>query len=85
MALSINDYSTSKISKSKLSKYDQGFFHIRNIYKLIDKNNNLLNYVDLNLINLKIEDEMFIDLVHYSNKFSKNIALNLHESMNLKN
>jgi hypothetical protein len=85
MALSINDYSTSKISKSKLSKYDQGFFHIRNIYKLIDKNNNLLNYVDLNLINLKIEDEMFIDLVHYSNKFSKNIALNLYESMNLKN
>jgi hypothetical protein len=82
IALSIKDYSKSKVSDSELSKYEKNFFHYRNIYKLIDKNENLLSFVDLNLINLKIDNEMFIDLVHYSNKFTKAIALNLYKSIN---
>ena len=82
IALSVNDYSTSLVLQSELSKYDRNFFHYRNIYKLIDKNVSLFNYIDLDLINLKIEDEMFIDLVHYSDQFSKAIALNLYKLIN---
>ena len=81
IALSTEHYSGSKISDSELSKYDQNFFHYRNIYKLIDKNEDLLSYVDLNLINLKTKEAMFIDLVHYSNQFTKTIALQLYKSI----
>ena len=82
IALSIESYSNSKISNLELSKYNKKNFHNQNIYSLIEKNKKLLTYVDLNLINLKIEDEMFIDLVHYSNKFSEAIALNIYQSIN---
>lgn len=84
IALSVNDYSSSNVLNSELSKYDKNFFHYRNIYKLIDKNENLLRYVDLNLVNFKIKDKMFIDLVHYSGEFSKAIALDLYKSINLR-
>ena len=85
IALSFNDYSTSKISQSELSKYDKSFFHHKKIYKLINKDKDLLNYIDLDLIELKIKDVMFVDLVHYSDKFSRAIALNLYKTLNLKN
>ena len=50
-----NAYTNSKILDEDLSKYDNHFFHYKNIYDLLGKNNNLLDYVDLNLINLKIK------------------------------
>jgi|TARA_B110000259_G_C13994537_1_gene393893 hypothetical protein len=80
--LTKNAYTNSKILDEDLSKYDNHFFHYKNIYDLLGKNNNLLDYVDLNLINLKIKDEMFINLTHYSSKFSNEIAYNLYKFMN---
>ena len=83
IALSFDDYSNSEVLDSELLEYHNSeFFHYKNIYKLIKKNKTLISYIDLNLLNLRIKDEMFMDYVHYTNKFSKAIALNLYNSLN---
>ena len=83
IALSFDDYSNSEILDSEsLEHYNSEFFHYKNIYKLIKKNKTLMSYIDLNLLNLRIKDEMFMDYVHYTNKFSKAIALSLYNSLN---
>ena len=82
IALSIDNEILSKMSNDELMFYKREFFHYKNIYELIEKNEILLSYVDLNLVNLKIKNKMYIDHVHYTSKFSEAIAINLYRTIN---
>jgi len=79
ISLSKENYSTSNLPTSYFKEYDKKIYHYKNIYSLIKKNNELLEVVDMNLTNIRINDKMFIDLTHYSNEFSKKIAFEIFE------
>ena len=82
ISLSKQNYSSSNIPKKYLNNFDESFNHYKNIYKLIETNDKLLSFVDLNMINLKIKKNMFVDLTHYSNDFSNKIAFEIFQSLN---
>ena len=82
ISLSKQNYSSSNIPEKYLNKFDETFYHHKNIYKIIEANDELLSFVDLNMINLKIKKSMFVDLTHYSNDFSEKIAFEIFQILN---
>jgi hypothetical protein len=81
ISLSKNHYSTSILPDSFLINFENDIIHYVKIYKMIEDKNDLLEVVDLNLVNLKIDKRMFIDRTHYSEEFTKEIALKINEKL----
>ena len=84
ISLSSKNYSSSSIQKKYLKDFDKNFYHYKKIYALIEKNNELLNLVDINMINLNIKQNMFVDLTHYTSDFSKKIASDIFQKLHDK-
>jgi hypothetical protein len=82
ISLSKQNYSSSNIPKKYLDNFDKKFYHYKNIYKIIQTNDELLSFVDINMINLNIKESMFVDLTHYSNEFSNKIAFEIFQDLN---
>ena len=82
VSLTKQNYSSSNIPKKYLNNFDEKFNHNKNVYELIQSNDELLSFVDLNMTNLKIKKSMFVDLTHYSSDFSNKIAFEISKSLN---
>ena len=83
IALSKDRYSSSGLPDSYFKNFEKSVFHYKKIYKIIENNNNFLNLTDLNLVNLNINEKMFVDRTHFSKNLSKEIAFKIHEKLNM--
>ena len=83
IALSTDSFSSSGLPESYLKNFDKSVYHYKKIYEIIENNNNFLNLTDLYLVNLNIEEKMFVDRTHFSKNLSKEIALKIHEKLNM--
>ncbi len=83
ISLSKKHYSSSNLPNTYLKNFDNNIYHHKNIYKIIENRNDLLNLSDLYLVDFRIEGKMFIDRTHYSENFSKEIALKIYEKLQM--
>ncbi len=83
IALSTDSFSSSGLPESYLKNFDKSVYHYKKIYEIIENNNNFLNLTDLYLVNLNIEEKMFVDRTHFSKNLSKEIALKIYDKLNM--
>ena len=83
IALSTDSFSSSGLPESYLKNFDKSVYHYKKIYEIIENNNNFLNLIDLYLVNLNIEEKMFVDRTHFSKNLSKEIALKIYDKLNM--
>ena len=83
IALSKDKYSTSGLPDSYFKDFEKDVFHYNKIYEIIENNKNFLNLIDLYLVNLNIDEKMFVDRTHFSKNLSKEIALKIQEKLNM--
>tara|TARA_A100001011_G_scaffold270221_1_gene279460 strand:+ start:65 stop:1174 length:1110 start_codon:yes stop_codon:yes gene_type:complete len=83
IALSKDRYSSSALPVSYFKNFEKSIFHYKKIFEIIENDNNFLNLIDLNLVNLNIDEKMFVDRTHFSRNFSKEIAFKIYEKLNM--
>ena len=83
IALSKDRYSSSGLPVSYFKNFEKSIFHYKKIFEIIENNDNFLNLIDLYLVNLNIDEKMFVDRTHFSKDFSKEIALKIYEKLNM--
>tara|TARA_A100000164_G_scaffold381099_1_gene431213 strand:- start:172 stop:1281 length:1110 start_codon:yes stop_codon:yes gene_type:complete len=83
IALSKNRYSSSGLPDSYLENFEKSIFHYKKIYQIIENKNDFLNSIDLYLVDLNINEKMFVDRTHFSKNFSKVIAFKIYEKLNM--
>ena len=83
IALSKDRYSSSGLPVSYFKNFEKSIFHYKKIFEIIENNDNFLNLIDLYLVNLNIDEKMFVDRTHFSKNFSKEIALKIYEKLNM--
>ena len=83
IALSKDRYSSSGLPITYFKNFEKDIFHYKKIYEIIENNNNFPNLVDLYLVNLNIDEKMFVDRTHFSKNLSKEIAFKIHEKLNM--
>tara|TARA_X000000950_G_C13883294_1_gene647810 strand:+ start:1354 stop:2478 length:1125 start_codon:yes stop_codon:yes gene_type:complete len=83
IALSKDRYSSSSLPVSYLKNFEKDVFHYKKIYEIIENNDNFLNLIDLYLVNLNIDEKMFVDKTHFSKNLSKEIAFKIYKKLNM--
>ena len=83
IALSKDRYSSSDLPVSYFKNFEKSIFHYKKIYEIIENNDNFLDLIDLYLVNLNIDEKMFVDRTHFSKNLSKEIAFKIYEKLNM--